>query len=264
MTANRIITKDNLKFKLGESEFNISSKGAMIIGWKYKNQDIIPELHSKPNSTSLRGGVPICFPFFNASPPGMENIPQHGWLRNEELKGKIIQQTDDEVIVKFSKENQPLGNYPWQLKYAITHKLTRKTMETILEVERLSDNEEKDAPINPAFHPYFTIQQTEKTKIGNHRPQFSEDFYYQEIPLKDGTTKSEDEAIIIDTRGGEVEMKTEGFKVVCLWTDNLQEYACIEPVVDEHLKFNTPAGTFLKQGEKLKLKINLKIIKNFN
>jgi D-hexose-6-phosphate mutarotase len=231
----------------------------MIIGWKYKNQDIIPELHSKPNSTSLRGGIPICFPFFNASPPGMENIPQHGWLRNEELEGKIIQQTDDEVTVKFSKGNQPLENYPWQLKYTITHRLTPKTMETILEVERLPDNEEKDAPINPAFHPYFTIQQNEKTKIGNHRPQFSNDFYYQEIPLKENSLQSKDGAIIIDTEGGLVEMKTESFKVVCLWTDNLQEYACIEPVVDEHLKFNTPDGTFLKQGEKLKVKMKLNL-----
>jgi D-hexose-6-phosphate mutarotase len=251
-------------FKLGKSEFNISPKGAMITGWKYKTQEIIPELHPKQNSTSLRGGVPICFPFFNASPPGMENIPQHGWLRNEELKGKIIQQTDDEVTVRFSKENQPLENYPWRLQYIITHKLTPKTAETILEIERLSDGQKKNAPINPAFHPYFTIRQTEKTKIGNHRPQFSNDFYYQEIPLKENSLQSKDGAIIIDTEGGLVEMKTEGFKVVCLWTDNFQEYACIEPVVDEHLKFNTLSGTFLKSGEKLKLIIDLKIIKNLN
>jgi D-hexose-6-phosphate mutarotase len=245
--------------EVGKSKFNISSKGAMITGWKYKGKDIIPELHQKESSTSLRGGVPICFPFFNASPPGMENIPQHGWLRNEELPGQIISQTADEIIIQFSKSNQPIENYPWRLKYIITHKLTAQSEESILEIERLNDGEKKDAPINPAFHPYFTINPAGQAKIGEHTPKFTEDFYYTGISLVRDTEVSEDGTIIISTRVGEIEMKTKGFKIVCLWTDNSEKYVCIEPTIQEHLKFNTPEGKFLKIGEKIKVSMKLKL-----
>ncbi len=245
--------------EIGKSKFNISSKGAMMTGWKYKGEDIIPELHQKENSTSLRGGAPICFPFFNASPPGMENIPQHGWLRNEELSGEIISQSEDEVVIRFSKVNAPIENYPWQLKYTITHRLTGQSAESILKIERLNDDEEKDAPINPAFHAYFTINPNGKTKIGEHTPKFTSDFYYTNIPLVKDTELSKKGELIVDTRVGKIKMETEGLKVACLWTDDLERYACIEPTIQEHLKFNTPEGKFLKQEEKIKLSMKVSI-----
>jgi len=260
------------RINIGESEFEVSAKGGMITGWKHKDKDIIPELHQKENSTSLRGGVPICFPFFGPSPIGMESIPQHGWLRNEELSGKmvenynpgdikidsdkkgaLIEQIKNKTVIQFSKENEPTAEYPWKLKYTITHILTEDGMETVLEIERLNDGQEEDAPINPAFHPYFAIKQDGQTKIDGEEPNFSPNDY--------GIDITDDSDIVISTQGGLIKMQTEGFGKVWIWSDNPDKYACIEPVIQEPEKFNTPEGKFLKQREKIQVSMKLGIIK---
>lgn len=237
--------------KIGESEFNISSRGGMVTGWKYKGADIIPELHQKENSTSLRGGVPICFPFFGPSPEGMKNIPQHGWLRNEELSGKIVEEAENKTVVQFSKESAPTEEYPWKLRYTIIHTLAENGVETILEVERLEDRQKEDAPINPAFHPYFAIEQDGQTKIDGVEPNFSPKDYG--IDITDNTD------ITISTQGGLVKMQTKGFGKVWIWSDDAENYACIEPVIQEPTKFNTPEGKFLTPREKNQIMMRLTI-----
>ena len=237
------------KLIAGDSRLKVDKKGGMVMSWKIGDKEIIPTFHKKENSESYRGGVPICFPFFGPSPEGMENIPQHGWLRNQKLQvGEVL-----ENKVSFFGKNEPTEQYPWKLKYIVTHKLGEKSLENIVEVERLDDEAEDNAPLNPALHPYFAIKNDEQTKIDGQEPSFSSEDY--------GIDITDDSKIFISTQAGLVRMKTKGFNKVWIWSDAPDKYGCIEPVVQAPQKFNTTEGKFLGQKEKIIFKITLSLVK---
>ena len=240
--------------QIGESKFSFLTRGGMLTKWERQGKAIIPTFHRKKGSTSWRGGIPVCFPFFNASPSGMEDIPQHGWLRQEEMVGRITRQTDSEIEVVFEKKNKPRVSYPWLLDYSLTYYLSERELKMTFTVRRLADGIKNPAPINPAFHPYFAVDKKYPVVLGGQRPSFGEEFYYLPIPSKKSP------AVLVDTVAGKVQMTTAGFQVFCLWTDNPEKYICLEPVVQEHQKFNTKEGVFLSEGKKKSVEMVLTII----
>ena len=240
--------------KQGNSKVEISKTGGTILSWTVDGQEIIPKLFKKINQktgkTSYRGGMPICFPFFGPSPEGMENIPQHGWLRNS--KGSILKINDNQVSV--AHENDPTEEYPWKLEVGFNCQITDNSLEITLAITRLSDGQQSPAPINPAFHPYFTINKNSQSKVDHQEINFSSKDYGLDI--------TDDSNIIIDTKAGPVKMTTKGFSKLWVWSDNPEKYGCLEPVLDDPKKFNTEAGTFLDENNTLILEMKLTLQKN--
>ena len=238
----------------GNSRVEISKIGGTILSWTVGGQEIIPKLFKKVNQetgkASYRGGMPICFPFFGPSPEGMKSIPQHGWLRNSEME--IIEPGKNEIT--FSQKNQPTNEYPWQLKTTLQYKITDDSLEVILQITRLSDDQQSSAPIDPALHPYFAINKNHQIKVNQQEIDFSPKDYG--LDITDGSD------ITIDTKAGTVKMTTAGFSKLWVWSDKPEEYGCLEPVLDDPKKFNTKAGTFLDSEGALTVRMRLDLQKN--
>ena len=128
----------------------VSSLGAMVERYVVGGKRVLYNMKSVGDKT--RGGIPICFPFFGSPPEGFRDIPQHGWLRHQQLE--IKEKRSREIV--FVGKNMPSDAYPWQLDYEITVLINMQSSLLLKVVTtRLSDGERYDAPFNPGFHPYF-------------------------------------------------------------------------------------------------------------
>ncbi|MFX0138009.1 MAG: hypothetical protein ACFFDN_30485, partial [Candidatus Hodarchaeota archaeon] len=148
-----------------------------------------------------RGGIPICFPFFGASKEEFaEEIPQHGWLRNESLECVDFNETHSLSLKGF---NMGRESYPWSLKYKVDLSISKaRALEIKLQVKRLTDGISNEAPINPAFHPYFNNLGQRSLEIGSEKiTDFSSEAKI--IPIKNRALK-------IDLGERKVEMRLGG------------------------------------------------------
>jgi glucose-6-phosphate 1-epimerase len=65
-------------------ELTLAQHGAQVMGWSVAGQE---QLYTSPHAvwdgqSALRGGVPICFPQFNARSIDGRALPKHGFARN--------------------------------------------------------------------------------------------------------------------------------------------------------------------------------------
>jgi len=234
-----------------EMFISVVSKGAIITRLRDKDLDIIypySEIGEK-----IRGGIPICFPFFGPPKEGFEGISQHGWLREEDLEPDI--RSKDKI--SFLGENIRYFNYPWHLFYAVNISLfpIEKFIRISLDVKRLIDGVDGDAPINPAFHPYFS-NLGKRSVIIDYKEITDFNSKAKIIPVKK-------RYFIIDLGQRKLEMTLEGDvgrdPHVALWSDN-NNYFCVEPMLTSPENFNTSKGKYLKKGESFSLQCSLKII----
>jgi D-hexose-6-phosphate mutarotase len=240
----------------GTAKAVISETGGQVISWSVDGQDIIfPQIQL---GAKKRGGVPICFPFFGPPTKRFADIPQHGWLRKQELKVKLLPVWKSYIELLGFSQKRP--SYPWSMKYIVKAHLTDKGLELELRIERQYDGIEEDAPVNPCFHPYFSSFGKRLVKIGGKVYDFE--------TLRNGRSEKihvgENPRILIDTGDRKIHMLlTSHFsKKTCLtlWTDN-EKYFCVEPSLTSIDEFDTTKGKYLKKGETLILRCTLMIKK---
>jgi len=223
-----------------DKEAFVSSIGGTITGFVCDGIDII--YPQKMIGTKLRGGIPICFPFFGSPKARFaKEIPQHGWLRNEELK--LIGKSPFTLIFQGKSQNRKV--YPWHLVYQVVTSLTADALQLKLKVQRLEDGIIEDAPVNPAFHPYFNNLGRRAVRIGSK--EISDFGEAKIIPI-------ENKVLFVDLGKKTIEIllgNDFGENThVALWSDS-NEYFCIEPILNYPDDFDTSRGRHLKQGESL-------------
>jgi hypothetical protein len=225
----------------------VSSEGGIVMDLIHKGAEII--YPQRPVGTKMRGGIPICFPFFGSAPERFgREVPQHGWLRKEELK-----------VVKISKSSAVFsGNkhtkfFPWNLNYQVTIEVEPGTLILNLQIQRMQDSIAEDCPVNPAFHPYFSNLGKKEVRIG--------DSLYSEFPVNTLTVPSA-KNILIDNGTNQIKMSLrEGFKEsspVSLWSDS-EDYFCVEPSLTAEIDFGGEKGIYLKKKEIINLTMVLTV-----
>jgi len=232
-----------LEYKEQQAEAIVSPIGGQVISYVKDGKEII--YLQRIVGTKRRGGIPVCFPFFG--PPKTKfarEIAQHGWLRNEELSTKF--EGNKDLCFQGDNRLRKRASYPWSLEYSVdTHLRDLGSLALLLRVTRAKDGIEEDAPINPAFHPYFSNLGRRAVKIGEDEREISvgQD---ETIPLKG---KKE---LLLDLGQKKVRMVLEGDfgkeSCITLWTDN-EQYFCVEPSLTHPDDFDTPKGNYLKQGK---------------
>ncbi len=221
-----------MRLEAGPFSLGVSAMGGYVTRWQWGERHLFfPEQMVRVgDKNKLRGGNPIMAPWFSKPSGRFKGLPQHGWLRGEEM------QLDNSVPnIGIIKANFSLPGdekkYPWELAGQIVHKfLDDFSLETRLELwpanERLTDFK---APVNPGFHPYFnnpagcvvTIGK-EKMKI-NGQGEFRKSFPMVE-PIR----------IEMNTIGT-ITMKLGGdfydHSLIFIWSDKQESYVCVEPVL---------------------------------
>ena len=222
----------------------VSSIGGTVEDFMFHSENII--FPSRLVGNKSRGGIPICFPFFGKPTKDFSSIPQHGWLRHQ---------------VVFVGENKVTEEFPWKLHYTITVFVcpADASLTVNLITERLKDGCFYSTPINPGFHPYFCSDKAKRciargmTRIGK---RVITDF------KKESAQVTVDNPILIKSGKQTVLMElTRCVSQLTLWSDNPDEYFCVEPVLTSRDDFATPEdGRFLAEGGKFEMTMRLTVV----
>jgi galactose mutarotase-like enzyme len=230
----------------------VSLKGATVISYIFNNVVVI--FPQTLVGSKIRGGIPICFPFFGSPKPKFAGeISQHGWLRDQQFAPH--REGENSVILRGFMNGQVKTTYPWAFLYDVEISIEPKgTLALELCAVRLNDGIDDLAPVNPGFHPYF-CNLGRKAVIINGDAWIAEEGPAKIVPAA--------EEILIDMGAAQVKMSLGGDfdekSCFALWTDNAKKYFCVEPILTHPDDFDTPNGKFLERGQMLKLYCSISV-----
>ncbi|WP_410497831.1 D-hexose-6-phosphate mutarotase [Chitinibacter sp. S2-10] len=110
---------------------------------------------------AIRGGIPLCLPWFGAHPAG---LPSHGFARiSNWLLESASNQADGSTLLTLSLSHTPetLKLWPHEFRFEMQIEVGN-TLKLTLNVDNLSDT---PAPFTYAFHTYFAVEDYTLTPI---------------------------------------------------------------------------------------------------
>ena len=131
--------------------------GAHVTAWKPSGEEEVLFVSSQSqwdSSHPIRGGVPICFPWFSnkADDPG---APAHGFARTTNWQLESIVETGDAVTVSMFLESNQATKKWWPADFRLVHRATFGS-ELILEIEVVNTGT-TSLRFEEALHTYFRI-----------------------------------------------------------------------------------------------------------
>ncbi len=147
----------------------ISLQGAHLLSWiPAQQQEVIwlSEQASFVEGKSVRGGIPICWPWFGAH-ASEKNFPAHGFARTslwQVIDTKILSAAATQITFQLQtnqlvKSIQKMWSWPTQVEYRLT---IAKTLMLELTTTNLSDEK---ISIGQATHTYFTVDDVTQTTV---------------------------------------------------------------------------------------------------
>lgn len=110
---------------------------------------------------SIRGGIPVCFPWFGVADD--QALPRHGFVRNR--LWSIREMSEDEQGVNLSlhyvSSNDDLALYPYQFEIVLDFSLSQH-LSIDLTVQNLSD---KTMPVTWALHTYLAVNELKDARV---------------------------------------------------------------------------------------------------
>lgn len=145
-----------------QSSTKITRHGAHLIEWRPLHAKQ-PVIYTSPDAifeegTAIRGGIPICWPWFGAHPTSPDTHPSHGIARNRFWKVTEASERKEETHLALSllsddldEETQALFPHDFELKYTLT---LGTTLTLALTTTNTGD---KPMTIGGALHTYFYV-----------------------------------------------------------------------------------------------------------
>ena len=241
--------RDYRGYKIGNNVFTLIRIGGRLLSWTVNGRDVIYPFRETEDGKE-RGGIFYCLPFFGPSPKGMENIPQHGWMRHEKMKLESATVDDGTTILTFYGSNKKSKQYPWLLEYFIRYTLKKTGVRIYLDIQRVDERTDY-APVNVAGHPYMAISEEGVFPFGDGERAitFSDEAYFINT-----------QPFVVNTPGAKIQMSSQGCQKICLWSHDPSQSACIEPVLALPEEFGTDRGFYLAPGEAVSMSMELTIM----
>ena len=157
-------------------------QGAHLLSWKPQGEDEALWLSGNTpfkNGVALRGGVPICWPWFG--PAAQQGLPAHGFARNLAWTLKAHNEDDKGVVLTFELHSSEASRQYWphDLTLFARYKLG-KTCEIELEAHG-------DFETTSALHTYFNVGDIHAVKVSGLGDRFIDKVNNaQEDALTDG------------------------------------------------------------------------------
>ena len=147
-----------------QGEARVSLYGAQVLQYQDQSQTNLLWLSQHAifrTGKAIRGGIPICWPWFGASKT--DGLPAHGFARNQlwsvDGTGHDDSGTWINLILKDNENTQKLWPYQFTLYCKIT-------VSDSLKVELLTQNTgTKQFEISQALHSYFPVSDIKKTRV---------------------------------------------------------------------------------------------------
>ncbi|MFN4944370.1 MAG: D-hexose-6-phosphate mutarotase [Akkermansiaceae bacterium] len=136
----------------------VALHGAQVISWRPADEDEVfylsPDAVFKEGK-AIRGGLPICWPWFNAHPTNPE-MPSHGIVRTRFWNFVAASESDEGVTLQFE-----MVEGIWSA--VVTFKIG-EALEVILETRNPN---EIPIVVSGALHPYFAVSDIEQVRVVN-------------------------------------------------------------------------------------------------
>ena len=143
----------------------VACQGAQLLHWAPKDQESViwlsPQAQFK-SGKSLRGGAPVCWPWFGAHPEN-SSLPSHGFARNLEWRiletSRLRDATRITMIFEPGSEQQKYWPHQAELTLSIT-------MGEALEMALTTHNQgETVFTITQALHSYFNVGDISRVRV---------------------------------------------------------------------------------------------------
>jgi len=151
------------------AEARISLQGAHILSWLPGDQNEVIWLSEDASFSvgkSVRGGIPICWPWFGAH-QGKGSFPAHGFARSVmwEING-TEQLVTGETQIRFSLNTGQLSDALQDMWPYLTSVEYTVTLGDSLKLElKTTNNSSEDITIGEALHTYFNINDIRTTWV---------------------------------------------------------------------------------------------------
>jgi len=137
----------------------IAYHGAHLVHWQ-PSHTAQPVLYTSPpahlqEGTAIRGGIPLCWPWFNAHPTAPEKHPSHGVARTSpwQLESVLAYRDTIEVIFTLPTNEAIREHVPFEHHVEATF-----TLGTTLSCNlKTTNNSSSPVPIGGALHNYLTV-----------------------------------------------------------------------------------------------------------
>ena len=137
----------------------ISLYGGQVLSYAPHKEDDLLFLSDKAfyqTGKAIKGGIPICWPWFGADPEG-KGRPAHGFARNNLWELESTEQTasgETKVVISLLSNDVSKKLFPFEFKLSLTIVIGKE-----LELELTTSNmDEKPFNITQALHTYFAVE----------------------------------------------------------------------------------------------------------
>lgn len=193
---------------IGEGRYGILDHGAHA--WVYQPDGQAPVLWQSSKSSfaedqPLRGGVPVCFPWFGAGRLG-DQTPQHGFARLQTWHRSDIKDTldrDGRLLVEYRLDDAMAGTdaFPHRYTAFLRAKFTPEYLGLTLEVNNVGDEE---FTFENALHTYLAVGDVRQVSISGLDGATYFDKVAGTTPMQHGDVTFEGETDRVYLSSGEV------------------------------------------------------------
>ncbi|HXS76316.1 MAG TPA: D-hexose-6-phosphate mutarotase [Terracidiphilus sp.] len=140
--------------------------GAQVTSWVPAGFDEVLFLSEKSHwqeGKPIRGGIPVCFPWFRGKPDDKQ-APTHGFVRTKEWTlNAIRREENDAVTVILSTESDAESRRWWPYRFRLEYAITVwKTLTLELKMQNTGDGE---LQFQEALHTYFRVGDVQRVTV---------------------------------------------------------------------------------------------------
>lgn len=154
-----------IKITSSKAQGEIYLHGAHVTSWKPSGRQEVLFLSSQSrweDGRAIRGGVPICFPWFGAKADDPK-APMHGFARTKGWQLESIAQSESGVTVGMFTESDDDTKRWWPAEFRLVYRATFHS-ELTLELE-LTNTGKTPLQFEEALHAYFRVGSIETARV---------------------------------------------------------------------------------------------------
>lgn len=152
-----------LQLPTGESAF-VAEQGGQVMSWQARSTGTVApqeRLYTSPQliadgQTALRGGVPICFPQFNARVIEGVALPKHGFARNLRWALVCSEAGGDHAVAELRLGDGDATRALWPHRFALTLRVELSPGRLHLGIT-ITNRDQRELPCALALHTYLRV-----------------------------------------------------------------------------------------------------------
>jgi galactose mutarotase-like enzyme len=202
-------------------------------------------------SKSVRGGIPLLFPFAGKIENDQlnitrTNIPQHGFARNKEWKA--TKQGKSGLLLELEPDAQIREIYPWLFRLEYNLMLTERGLHMELMVDNMGQH---PMPIALGWHPYFQCAADKKEQVRGDTPALPSGFIHDHSDVNFGIIpppQSHPTFSIPDL--GQIKITFAPLmRYLQIWSIPGRDFICLEPFIGAPNLINTAQSHMVPPNE---------------